>query len=43
MLYFNFLGDVMYSWPKQKNIDNKIYSAYKFEDNIKYIDNIPVT
>ena len=39
MLYFNFLGDVMYSWPKQKNIDSNIYNAFKFNENINMIDN----
>jgi len=29
----------MYSWPKQKNIENKIYNSYKFEDDVEYIDN----
>ncbi len=39
MLYFNFLGNVMYSWAKEKNIATKIYNAYKFEDNIECINN----
>jgi len=39
MLYFNFLGNVMYSWVKEKNIKNNIYNAYKFEDNIECINN----
>jgi hypothetical protein len=39
MLYFNFLGDVMYSWPKQKNVDSNIYNAFKFNENINMIDN----
>jgi hypothetical protein len=39
MLYFNFLGNLMYSWPKQKNIDSNIYNAFKFNENINVIDN----
>ena len=39
MLYFNFLGNVMYSWAKQQNIISNIYNAYKFEDNISCINN----
>ena len=39
MLYFNFLGGLMYSWPKQKNIDSNIYNAFKFDENINMINN----
>lgn len=42
MLYFNFLGDVMYSWPKQKNIDSNIYNAFKFNEDIELINNFDI-
>lgn len=42
MLYFNFLGDVMYSWPKNENIKNNIYNSFKFEDNIDYMKNFDI-
>ena len=41
MLYFNYLDNLMYAWAKKHNIDCGIYTAYKFQDNIEYIKNIP--
>lgn len=28
MLYYSWLKGLMYSWPKKKNIDNKVYNAF---------------
>lgn len=39
MLYFNFLDNLMYSWPKNTNIENNIYEGYRFQDNIQCINN----
>lgn len=41
MIYFNYLENMIYTWPKQKNITMNIYNGITFKNNIyECINNI---